>query len=330
VQNLVPPGGLQETFSYTLTDTDGDDDQANLVITVSDADQGVVITNLTPELNGGDVTVDEDDLAEGTDSSKESLTQTGDFTISAPDGVGNLTVGGLQVIVNGVYQGNGIASTTPLGNTLTITAYNATTGVVSYSYTLGNNETHASANGQNSLFENLAVVLTDLDGDQDTDALSVNIVDDVPVVSAPDGSLQNDTNETLTGLLVYTIGADEPGQIDLNAPTVTSNGAPIAGGLKSHGDAILYAVVDTNGDGLEELYGYVETNNQTGYQLADREVFTLAPSGGANGQSGDYTLTMNDVVDLPVESVTLNFTNIFSPNQIDDRLPQRAIQSAYF
>jgi hypothetical protein len=117
-----------------------------------------------------------------------------------------------------------------------------------------------------------------------------------------------------------TIGADEPGQVDLNAPAVTSNGSQLEGGLRSHGDTILYAALDTNSDGLEELYGYVETNNQAGYQLADREVFTLAPSTGADGHSGDYTLTMNDVVDLPVQSVLLEFTNIFSPNQIDDRL----------
>ncbi|MBI2754435.1 MAG: hypothetical protein HYX46_13150 [Betaproteobacteria bacterium] len=64
-------------------------------------------------------------------------------------------------------------------------------------------------------------------------------------------------------------------------------------------DTISYAVLDLNGDGLEELYAYVETNNVAGYQLADREVFTLAPAADADGRTGSYTLTMNDVVDLP-------------------------------
>ena len=41
-------------------------------------------------------------------------------------------------------------------------------------------ETHASGAGENSLFENFPVTLTDEDGDVDTDTLSVNIVDDVP------------------------------------------------------------------------------------------------------------------------------------------------------
>ena len=50
---------------------------------------------------------------------------------------------------------------TPLGNTLTITGYNAATGVVSYTYTLGAAETHASGAGENSLFENFPVTLTD-------------------------------------------------------------------------------------------------------------------------------------------------------------------------
>src|SRR3546814_3930262 len=45
-----------------------------------------------------------------------------------------------------------------LGNTLTITGFNAATGVVSYSYTLLDNEAHANADGANSLSEQFAVV----------------------------------------------------------------------------------------------------------------------------------------------------------------------------
>ncbi|MWV14285.1 type I secretion C-terminal target domain-containing protein, partial [Pseudomonas sp. R-28-1W-6] len=42
--------------------------------------------------------------------------------------------------------------------------------------------------GQNSLFEDFAVLLTDQDGQSDSDTLSVNIVDDVPTDFCPDGA----------------------------------------------------------------------------------------------------------------------------------------------
>ncbi|WP_404838576.1 hypothetical protein HCU79_13060 [Aeromonas media] len=79
--------------------------------------------------------MDEDDLADGSDSSKESLTQAGSFTISSPDGVASLTIGGVTFINNGVFTAGSFV--TGLGNTLSITGYNPLTGVVSYSYTPG-------------------------------------------------------------------------------------------------------------------------------------------------------------------------------------------------
>ncbi|MGE3319242.1 MAG: DUF5801 repeats-in-toxin domain-containing protein [Candidatus Berkiella sp.] len=180
-----------ENFNYTLTDADGDADIAKLVITVKNDDDTVLITDLTPKLQGGDAVVDEDDLlasrgpneAPGSDPTKESTTTTGDFKIDAPDGVANLSVGGHTIINNGVFTPDSF--NTPLGNTLSITGYNAATGVVSYSYTLNDNENHAAppANvqqDQNSLFEDFAVSLTDTDGDSANDTLSINIIDDVP------------------------------------------------------------------------------------------------------------------------------------------------------
>ena len=43
-------------------------------------------------------------LPAGSDTAKELLTVGGNFTISAPDGVNDLTVGSLNVIVDGVFQ----------------------------------------------------------------------------------------------------------------------------------------------------------------------------------------------------------------------------------
>ncbi|MCF5866429.1 type I secretion C-terminal target domain-containing protein [Aeromonas veronii] len=191
-QFVALPGGAtgSEVFTYTLTDADGDVSTATLTLAIRNDDDGVTITNLIPQGAGGDAIVYEDDLlagrgeneSAGSDSSKESTTVPGSFTISAPDGVQTLSVGGINIVVNGVVAGFPLSGvTTPLGNTLTITGYNSASGLVSYSYTLNDNEAHPTANGNNSLFEDFAVSLVDSDGDSATNTLSVQIVDDVPV-----------------------------------------------------------------------------------------------------------------------------------------------------
>ncbi|WP_454009369.1 hypothetical protein [Aeromonas sp. Marseille-Q7275] len=90
----------------------------------------------------------------------------------------SLTIGGVTFINNGVFTAG--LFVTGLGNTLSITGYNPLTGVVSQPHLLGDNETYANGAGENSPFEDFAVVLTDQDGQSDSDTLSVNIVDDVP------------------------------------------------------------------------------------------------------------------------------------------------------
>ncbi len=64
-------------FTYTIKDADGD--LANTTLTISIEDSPPEITNLTPSAEGGDTSVDEDDLlaargvgeSEGSDTAKE-------------------------------------------------------------------------------------------------------------------------------------------------------------------------------------------------------------------------------------------------------------------
>jgi VCBS repeat-containing protein len=217
IDALAPGQTRTDSFSYTLTDADGDSSSANVLVTLRGTDDPVTITNLTPAAQGGDASADEDDLPAGSDASKESLTTTGNFTISAPDGVDDLTVGGIAVIVNGVFQ-SGATGTTPEGHTIAFTGYNAATGVVSYSYTLLFREAHPAGAGENNLFDNLPVVLTDEDGDQATDTLSIRIIDDVPSVAVTtatepnltvdESSLGIDATGSFAGAFAALYGAD--------------------------------------------------------------------------------------------------------------------------
>ena len=188
-KNLSGPGS--ESFSYTLKDTDGDTSTANINLNVQN--NGVSITDLTPKASGGDASVNEADLSssrgagesDGSHNPKGSTTVSGTFTISAPDGVASLTVGGVSVVTNGslvILPTANIA--TPLGNVVHITGYDANTGIVSYTYELKDNEIHPSGSGTNTssnpLFDDLNVNLTDTDGSNTSKTLSIKIIDDVP------------------------------------------------------------------------------------------------------------------------------------------------------
>jgi len=287
------PGGSTDVFTYTLTDGDGDPSTATLTIT--NPDNPVQITNLTPQANGGDVIVDEDDLQDGSDTTKESTTVTGTFNISAPDGVASLTVGGVAVVVNGVFQ-VGAHIDTPLGNTLTFTGYNAATGQITYTYTLLDNEQHASGGGQNSLFENFTVVLTDTDGDTDTDTLSVNIVDDVPTAANDTDALIGDSLTT-DGNVITTVGTtDAPGTgVDVKG----ADGAAItaiqgAGGTDTSFTNGLLEVQGAHGTLTIDANGNYTYTRAEGDVQAGTDTFTYTLTDG-DGDPSTATLT----IDLP-------------------------------
>lgn len=173
----VPP------VNYSVTDG-VDTVQSTLSITITPVDEPAELGGF--QLEGGDLTLSEAALADGSGSDTTALTQSGVFTFNAADGVQSLTLGDITLISNGLsITAFPQTITSPLGNQLVVTGinYNPVTGAgsVSYSYTLTDNEVHPSGGGNNNLFEDFAVTLVDSDGDSANNTLSVRIVDDVPV-----------------------------------------------------------------------------------------------------------------------------------------------------
>ncbi|WP_235713209.1 Ig-like domain-containing protein, partial [Aeromonas caviae] len=202
--------------------------------------------------------------------------------ISAPDGVKTLSVGGINIVVNGVVAGFPLSGvTTPLGNTLTITGYNPATGLVSYSYTLNDNEAHPTANGNNSLFEDFAVSLVDSDGDSASNTLSVQIVDDVPTaVSDVNLTVASENNLVLNGNVITN---DVQG----------ADGAAVTAGTLSgtYGSLVLNA----NG-----TYTYTLNPNDGD--------FKALTGGGVGSEVFTYTLTDADG-DVSTATLTLTIKN---------------------
>ncbi|MGQ0525376.1 MAG: retention module-containing protein [Betaproteobacteria bacterium] len=265
-----------ESYNYTMKDADGDIKSATLTITITGTDDGVTITDLTPAGEGGEATVSDANLSDGTAPNAAALTKSGDFTVSAPDGIASLTVGGVTVITNGVFSAATV--TTGLGNKLDITGYDASTGKVTYSYTLLDNEAHSQPANDASVLDSVSVVLTDDDGDTDSDTLAITVLDDVPSIDITGGSAsvvegQNITNGTWT----RDGGADAPASVkvvlgesefNLDTPintgkgtlTVNSNGTwtfAAANGLDQdvpQSVSFTVKITDTDGDVDEDSH----------------------------------------------------------------------------
>ena len=190
----------------------GDSATQNLVFTINGTDDEVTITGIGAA--GGDKTVYEANLTDGSSPNAAALTQTGTFNVSAPDGFDDLTIGDVPVVTNGVVMIPGSAIATTYG-ALTITNIDLGTGVVSYSYTLSHN---ALAPGSDVL-DNISVVLTDTDGSSANDTLIVKVVDDVPKaepVDVPISSTGSMTNVMLILDVSGSMGTGPLGQTRLD------------------------------------------------------------------------------------------------------------------
>ncbi|WP_240344680.1 VCBS domain-containing protein, partial [Pseudomonas hygromyciniae] len=259
-------GSGTETFTYQLNDSDGDTSTANLVLQVHNNDDPVVLTGL--EVNGGEVTVYEKNLPLGSANDGPALTQSGTFTVTALDGLKNLTVGGISVVTNGVAATFPQSEPTGFGNTLTITGYNASTGVISYSYTLNGTDSHPTGAGTNSISESFTVTATDSNNSGATGTLDVNVVDDVPKAFDDNpGGVASESLLTLTGSV---LGNDVQGADRVATGPVTPN--TIVG---TYGTLQLFA------DG-----SYVYTLDKTDPQF-------MALNGGGSGTE-TFTYQLND------------------------------------
>ncbi|MBA4271969.1 MAG: type I secretion target, partial [Pseudomonas sp.] len=220
-------------------------------------------------VDGGELNVNEANLPDGSAANSGALTQSGSFTVSAPDGLTSLSIGGISLINAGVAVGFPQSITTQLGNTLTITGYNPATGVVSYSYTLNGNETHAAGDGANNLSEQFTVIASDSNGDTATGTLDVNITDDVPVAVDDGNGIASETSLTLIGnVLTNDVqGADRVVTGPITAGTFTG----------TYGTLVL------------------NTNGTYTYTLNTSDADFKALTGGGNGtETFAYTITDAD------------------------------------
>ena len=280
------PGGVSENFTYTLTDGDGDAD--NAVLTVNLANSGVTTSNLSPDSTATTITVDEDGLGLDGSSSKSA---TGSFTYTAPDGPVNISIGNVQIVENGVLTGNQSA-TGDYGN-LTVTDFDETTGTLTYSYTLtAAASTDPAANdGENTVSgaEQFVVNVSDVDGDSVQGNINVGIVDDVPTASNDIAQLAAGTYEPINGNV---LSNDREGADSASVTDIT--GTPLVEYDGGYDFAIQgeYGVLELNADGS---YQYTRDAGTPG-GVSENFTYTLTDG---DGDADNAVLTMTIDSDAP-------------------------------
>ncbi len=275
-----------DSFTYTLNDADGDTSTAVLTLNINNINDGVTIT--APDVGGLNTAVNEANLGNGSNPAAAALTQTGQFTVTAPDGLQTLTIGGVAVVTNGVGISSPVSIVTQLG-TLTINGYSPTTGVVTYTYTLTHADNHPDVQGPNTITDTFAVVATDTDGSTASSQLTTTIVDDVPKAVADTGAVTEGVTLEGNVLTNDASGADGfGGVVGVKAGSDTSTAVSGGVGVAIEG---IYGTLTINADGSSSYHANANVTQDGA--VSDTFTYSVADKDG-DISTTTVTITIND------------------------------------
>ncbi|HHX8466007.1 TPA: retention module-containing protein [Vibrio diabolicus] len=244
-------------FPVNATDFDGDVSN-NITLPITVVDDVPAIVKLT---DSSQQTVDEDDLAGGSDTtSGDSTVLTGGFeVVDGADEIVSYQVSDLNAVVSGLTSNGNSIELNVVSSVGGVTSYEAViTGTSTKIFTLSldaNNDSyqfellgpidHDAVQGENNLVIDIPITVTDFDGDTSSSLnLPITIVDDIPEITSADplavdeDDLANGSQATnkdsleATGNFDTVEGADTvvSYQLDLTSnpiPGVTSGGLAV-------------------------------------------------------------------------------------------------------
>ncbi|WP_155496302.1 retention module-containing protein, partial [Comamonas testosteroni] len=189
VNALLDGQKLEDTFSYTIRDADGDLSTTTITVTINGHTDGVPGVTI-PDANGA---------AAGNVSIAENATQpvTGELSVSAPEGLASVQIGNVTLTVAELQA----LGTTPRVITgtegkLTLTGYDASTGKISYSYQQdGTAKDHTA--GDDSVKDSFTVTVTDAANQSKSDNLVVLITDTAPEAKPDTGNVSEGSTLTV-------------------------------------------------------------------------------------------------------------------------------------
>ncbi|RTM02383.1 MAG: hypothetical protein EKK31_20090, partial [Hyphomicrobiales bacterium] len=278
------PGGVTDTFHYTLTDGDGDQSDTTLQITIG---QGTPELGDIPAAGATGAVVNEAGLATGSLHDGSNATS-GAISFTSPDGVGSVSLGGNALSSD---AGNPTVFTAGPGSNGQVSAYytydsTTGTGTIHYTYTLTADYLASAAdNGANvEANPSFAVTVTDLDGQPANGTLTINVIDDTPTAKADTDAAQS--GETVTGNVeagtsTHGTGAADTAGADGIASIAWTGSVTNAGVTTVTGT---YGVLTVQADGS---YSYKAFANTSG-----TDTFTYTLKDG-DGDTSPSTLTIN-------------------------------------
>ena len=325
VQGLDNGEQLSETFSYTMQDADGDPSTAQLTITITGS-------NDAPSLSVIGTQVFEAGLAAGSDASANSEFASGSFTLGDTDGLDDLQ----SVSINGttVALGSLVGSSfAGAHGSLTVSGYDALTGIATYQYQLTSPTTDLAGTESDSFSVSVSDGTASASGN-----LVIDIVDDVPSAANDAFSLSEDTASVIGNVLSNDIsGADVSaavtsignqagiyGQLTLNADGsfsyVLNTGLPAVQGLDNGeelSETFSYSMQDADGDPSTAQLTITITgsNDAPSLSVIGAQVFEAGLAAGSDASassefaSGTFTLGDTDGLD-DIQSVSINGTSV--------------------
>ncbi|MBA3511969.1 DUF5801 repeats-in-toxin domain-containing protein [Sphingomonas sp.] len=300
-RNEGTPGGVTETFSYTITDGDGDPSTSTLTITIED--RTVVIGQNAVVRTDDDAVPGEGGNPGGPEDDVDAANLTG--TLSGSGGDGPLA---FDLLTTGAPPGftyvdgpNGSILVQQVQHGSTVTVLTITVDAATGAYTVTQNAAilHPTLNGQpgddteNNVAFTINYTVRDVDGDTAAGTLVIDVDDDTPQVVA---------EARLTGVVDEDgLGDGNPGGVnDAPGANVVASGNVAALFSPGADQPVTYSLL-TNTSGLPTLTSngvavtYSVSGNTLTASAGGNVVFTFT----VNATTGDYTFTLRDQLDHP-------------------------------
>ncbi|TPM92570.1 VCBS domain-containing protein, partial [Mesorhizobium sp. B2-1-3A] len=290
VQGLAQGQTVTETYTVRVTDDKGAWDDQQVTVVINGANDTPTITVDTGNPGGANDMVYEAGLPAGSKVGPTTIDVDGTFKVSDPDGlsdVASVTVKGTTILIANLGNNNVINGD---HGTLTITSYNAATGVATYVYHLTSPTTDVPNVTETDVF---GLTVTDKTGANAPAAITIEIVDDVPTANADFGNVTEGALlqvNTAGGVLSNDVpGADGyaagGGVIGVRAAGLDTSTAVTTGvNTQINGQ---YGTLTLQADGS---YTYKATANAISANATDTFVYTVKDS---DGDTSTTTLTIN-------------------------------------
>ncbi len=324
-------------FNYTIKDADGDISESTLTIHVESVDENTTLEFTGPDTgNAAHITHDAAFDNDGTEGSVKMVE--GSFTAGKGDGESSITIafGSENIVLDAnslASEGGSFGSIVTENGTFTVTAYNAATGEVSYSY-----EQSAAADHSNgTVQEEFIVTVSDNDGNSADDAtgnITITIVDDVVSATSDTATLKEEdiTADTIvSGNLLSNddLSADtNTTVVDIQAPSADWTGGRTDSGWTFKSDAGVITFGEDGSYTFDPSDDYSIAADQDfsfGYTIQDSDGSTSSAEFNLNIEADHGVLETSD---LATEVVTLNLAVIVDSSGSMNASAMDAIEEA--